>query len=235
MLQFSQSIGDSGLALHSLQQLLAGQFVPGGSDQRRISIMLTQQLDCGIQLRLRDRISPGQDDGRSRGDLIIVELTEVLHIDFHLTGISHRHRITEDDILPGHLLHSSHHIGQLAHAGGLDDHTVRMILRDHLLQGPAKIAHQGAADTAGIHLRDIDASILQKPAIDADLTELVLDQHQLLALIPLLDHLLDQRRLTGAQEATINVYLCHDLHLCVKFLSYDYTTSSYPIQGPFPH
>ena len=43
--------------------------------------------------------------------------------------------------------------------------------------------------------------LLQKAAVDADLAELVLDEHDLLACKGLFDELLDKGGLTGAKEA----------------------------------
>ena len=78
-----------------------------------------------------------------------------------------------------------------------------------LAQGLVKVAHQRAADAAGGHLADLHAGILQEAAVDADLPELVFNEYQLLALIGLAEHLLDERGLTGAQKARYNVDFCH--------------------------
>ena len=47
---------------------------------------------------------------------------------------------------------------------------------------------------------DLDAGFLQEAAVNADLTELVFDQHQLFALEGLRQQLLDEGRLTGTQK-----------------------------------
>ena len=52
----------------------------------------------------------------------------------------------------------------------------------HLPQRLAEVAHQGAADAAGVHLGDLDAGVLEKAAVNADLTELIFDQNDLLRL-----------------------------------------------------
>ena len=61
-----------------------------------------------------------------------------------------------------------------------------MVLVDHLLQSLAKIPHQGAADAAGVHLPDFNARLLEEAAVNADFTELILNEDQLLALKPML-------------------------------------------------
>jgi hypothetical protein len=109
----------------------------------------------------------------------------------------------------GHALDSAGHVGQLADAGRLDDDAVGVVLLHHLLQSGAEIAHQRAADAAGVQLIDLDAGLLQKAAVDADLAELVLDEHDLLACKGLFDELLDKGGLTGAKEAGENIDLGH--------------------------
>ena len=111
--------------------------------------------------------------------------------------------------MTGHLLHCRHHIGQLTNAGGFDDDPVGMILFDHLVQRFAKIAHQAAANTAGIHLSNVNPRILQKAAVNTDLTELIFDQNQLLTGISFLDHLFDESSLTRTQKTGKNIDLCH--------------------------
>ena len=171
--------------------------------------MASQQLHCRVQLGLGNGIRPGQDNGGSGLHLIVVEFTEVLGIDLHLSGIGHGHSIAQSHIGACDLIHSADHIGQLTHAGGLNNDPVGVVLVDHLGQSLAEVAHQGAADAAGVHLRDVDACLLQEAAINANLTELIFDEHQLLALVALCNHLFDESGLTCTQETTVNINLCH--------------------------
>ncbi len=62
---------------------------------------------------------------------------------------------------------------------------------------------------------DLDAGILQKAAVNADLTEFVFNQHHLLALIGFLQQLLDQGGLAGAEKAGNNVDCGHNNYLFV--------------------
>ena len=64
-----------------------------------------------------------------------------------------------------------------------------MVLLHDLVQGLAEVPHQGAADAAGVHLGDLDAGLLEEAAVNADLAELVFDQHDLLALQGVLQQL----------------------------------------------
>ena len=208
-LELCQIGGQSCLTFHGLQQLLTGQFTPGSGNHSSLCIMLSQHLHSSIQLLLGDGIGTGEDDGGSGLHLVVIELTKVLHIDLYLTGIHHRHGIAQGHVVAHHLVDSTDDIGQLAHAGGLDENAVWMVLVNHLLQSLAKVAHQGAADAAGIHLGNVDACILQEATVNADFTEFIFDEHQLLTGICLLDHFLNQSGLACTQEAAVNINLCH--------------------------
>ena len=209
---------DGRLAFQRLDQLLARQVAPRGGYDGGNGIMLPQHGNGRVQLALGDGIGTGQDDGGGGLDLVVVELAEVLHIHLDLARVGHGHGVAQRDLVIRHLAHSGDDVGQLAHAGRLDQNTVGMVLGNDLLQRLAKIAHQRAADAAGVHLGDVDAGILQKAAVNADLAELVLDQHQLLPLVAFGDHLFDQGRLARAEEAGENINFCHKKHLLYKIL-----------------
>ena len=153
--------------------------------------MLTQERNGTLQLLPIHTVSSGQDDRTGCFHLIVVELTEIAHVYLHLGGIHNCYRMAQGNILPGNLLHRANHIGQLAHAGRLNQNPIRSILSKHLLQSLAKIAYQAAANTAGVHLRDLNTGLLQKAAINADLAKLIFDQHQFLASVAFLYELFD--------------------------------------------
>ena len=221
VLQLMQLRSNGGLALHCLHQLRAGQLIPRRCDQSGLCIMLPDQRNGGIQLLLSNGIGAGQNDGGCGFDLVVVELTKVLHIYLHLTGIGNGNRMTQHHIFIGHFLNGSDHIRQLAYTGGLDNDPIGVIFGDDLGQRLAKIAHQAAANAAGVHFRNVDAGVLQETAVDADLAKFIFDQHQFFALVGFLDHLFDQRGLAGTKEAGININFCHSHYLLwVGFFSY---------------
>ena len=131
--------------------------------------------------------------------LVVEELAEVLHIDLGLGGVDYGDKAVELESggLLLHPLHGGDDVGQLAHAGGLDDDAVGGVVGQYLLQGGAEVAHQGAADAAGVHLGDLHAGVLEKAAVDADLAELVLDEHDLLTVEGLVQQLFDESGLAG--------------------------------------
>ena len=196
---------------HGLQDLLTGQLVPCGGHDGSGGVLLAQQGDCSGDLFLAGGLGAAEQDAACVADLVVVELAEVLHIHLDLVHIGHGDKAVQLHIqMLGHAFHSAGHVGELAHAGGLDHDAVGVVLLHHLLQGGAEVAHQRAADAAGVQLVDLDAAFLQKAAVNADLAELVLDQNDLLAGKGLFDELFDQRSLTGTQEAGENIDFGHD-------------------------
>ena len=161
---------------HGLQDLLTGQLVPCGGHDGSGGVLLAQHGDRSGDLLFAGGLGAAEQDAACVADLVVVELAEVLHIHLHLVHIGHGDKAVQLHIqMLGHAFHSAGHIGELAHAGGLDDDAVGVVLLHHLLQGGAEVAHQRAADAAGVQLVDLDAAFLQKAAVNADLAELVLD------------------------------------------------------------
>ena len=106
-------------------------------------------------------------------------------------------------------LHGADDVGELPHARRLDDDAVGGELLLHLFQSLGKVAHERAADAARIHLGDLDARVFEEAAVHADLAELILDEHDLLARVGFLDEFLDERRLAGAQKPGNDVDFRH--------------------------
>ena len=191
--------------LHGGKQLLARELIPGRGDDGGLGIVLAQKLHGSVQLVLLDAVGAAQDDAGGGLDLVVVKLAEVLHIELDLVRVGDGGEAAELDILVHHLPGGGDHVGELAHAGGLNEDAVGMILVDQLAQSVAEIAHQGAADAAGVHFGDLDAGFAQEAAVDADLAELVFNQGQLLAGERLGDHFFDEGGFARPQEAGINV------------------------------
>ena len=196
---------------HGLQDLLTGQVIPCGGHDGGGGVLFAQHCHGGGDLFLAGGLGAAEQDAACVADLVVVELAEVLHIHLDLVHVGHGDKAVQLHIqMLGHAFHSAGHVGELAHAGGLDHDAVGVVLLHHLLQGGAEVTHQRAADAAGVQLVDLDAAFLQKAAVNADLAELVLDQNDLLAGKGLFDELFDQRSLTGTQEAGENIDFGHD-------------------------
>ena len=197
---------------HGGQNGLAVQLIPGSGDNGSRGIFLPQQRHSRLQLICAKLLGAAEDDGSGSLHLIVVEFAEVFHIHLHPRGIRHGDKGIQFHVrhILHRVLHCQNHIRQLAHAGGLDQNAVRRELLFHILQRPAEITHQGAADAPGGHFADLHAGLLQKAAVNADLAKLVFNDNQLFALIGFFQQLFNQRCLACAQKAGYDVYFCHD-------------------------
>ena len=140
--------------------LFSGQFIPGCCYNRGMPIQTIDHLYSCFEFFLFNTIGSGQNNSRSIFDLIIIELSKVLHIDLYFTGINNCNCVTKDNLLIRYLLHCRNNIRKLAYTRRFNNNTVRSIFRKHLLQGFSKIANQAAAYTTGIHFGNINAGIL---------------------------------------------------------------------------
>ena len=195
---------------HGLQDLLTGQVIPCGGHDSGGGVLFPQHCHGSGDLFLAGGLGAAEQDAACMADLVIVELTEVLHIHLDLVHIGHGDKAVQLHVqMLRHALHGAGHIAQLANARGLDNDAVGVVLLHHLLQSGAEIAHQRAADAAGVQLVDLNAAFLQETAVNADLAELVLDQHHLLACKGLGDQLFDQSGFAGAKEAGEDIDFSH--------------------------
>ena len=117
------------------------------------------------------------------------------------------------------ILYRTDDIRQLAHAGRLNQNAVGVVLLDHIVQRLTEVAHQRAADAARVHFVYHNAGILEKTAVNTDLTEFVFDQHHLLAFQGVCQQPLDQRGLTSAQKSRNNINFRHLFRLILNFNS----------------
>ena len=196
-------------AFHGRQQLLAVQFVPRGRHNGGGGVLLPQQGHTGIQLFLAHPGRTAQNNGAGVLHLVIEELTEVSHIHLGLGGIHHGGKTVQHHIVHLQVLHRPDDIAEFAHTRGFNEDTVGVIGIHHLLQRLAEITHQAAADAAAVHLGNVDARLLQKAAVNADLAELIFNEDELLAGIGLSDQLLDEGRFASAQKAGENINFSH--------------------------
>ena len=192
---------------------LAVQRVPGSGEDGGVRVFLPEHAGGGLQLLLAQLLGPGEDDGAGVFNLIVVELAEILHVDPHLGGVGHGDEAVQLQFrgLGGGVLHGHDHVGELSHAGGLNEDAVRVELGGHVLESLVEVPHQGAADAAGGHLGNLDAGLLQKAAVNADFAELVFNEDQLFPLERLRQQLFDEGGLARPQEARDNVNFRHSI------------------------
>ena len=217
-LDFLHHLLREGMAfLHRREHLCASQLVPRRGEDARLVVVLAQQRHRRLELFSRYVLGAAEDDRARMLDLIEEEFTEILDVHLALGHVRDGHKAVELYLdLPGHALDRVNHVGELAHAGGLDEDAVWMILFDHLAQRLAKIAHQRAADAAGVHLGNLNARFLEETAVDADFAEFVFDQNNLFILEGFAEQLFDERRLARAQKAGNNINLGHMICLLIE-------------------
>ena len=196
------------LAIHDRDDLGTGQGGPVGGDDGGGGVLLGQQGNGGSNLILTGVAGAAQDNAGGMADLIVIELAEVLHIHFDLVDIGHGDKAVQQHRQGlGHALDRAGDIAQLADAGRLDEDAVGVVGLNDLFQRLAEIADQTAADAAGVQLVDLNTGLAHKAAVNADLTEFVLDQDDLFARERLFDELFDKGGLAGTEKAGENVDL----------------------------
>ena len=204
-----------------VEHLFRVQIVPGGGDDAGALVVFAQQGHGLFDAILAGGLGAAEDDGLSALDLVEEELAEVLQIDAALGHVGHGGAAGQRQVqLMGGVVHHPADVGQLAHAGGLDQDAVGMIGIDQLAEGLGEVAHQRAADAAGVQLGHLNARVLHEAAVDADLAVLVLQQNDLFIAECAAQQLFDQRGLARAEETGNNVYLCHFDHLSYDSLGF---------------
>ena len=204
------------LAVHHRHDLCAGQGGPVGGDDGGGGVLFAEQRHGLGDFLLAGGAGAAENDAGGMAHLIVIELPEVLHIQLDLVHIGHRHKAVQlHGQRLGHALHGAGHIAELAHAGRLDEDAVGVVGVHHLLERLPEISHQRAADAAGVQLVHLHAGLAHEAAVNADLTEFVLDKHQLFTGKGLLNQLFDERGLARAQKSGKNIDfgLIHSLNL----------------------
>ena len=143
--------------------------------------------------------------------LIVIELSEVLHVYLCLLGIHHCGKGVEHQFRNIQTFHSVHYIREFAYSRGFDQDPVGMELLHHLLKGVTEVSHQAAADASCVHFVYDHSRILQESAVYADLAEFVFDENDLFSLIGFLNEFFDECCLAGSQKSAENINFCHFL------------------------
>ena len=190
--------GKGVLFLDRGENIRALQIPPIGGDDGRVRVFFQQRDRLGdflLVARMRE------DDAACILHLIGKELAEIFQVHFALFRVDDRTERIQLRVGQSRALHGADHVRQLPDAGRLDDNAVGRVFRRNLFERFGKISDERAADTAGVHLRDLNPRVLQKAAVYADLAELVFDEHDLFALIDFLNELFNERRFPCAQKS----------------------------------
>ncbi len=197
-------------ALDGLQNSFAVQQLQRRGDDCRLTIVLADQAYTFLQLPAIYLIGSAQKNCPCIFNLVQEKFPEILHIHLCLGSIHHCHCTVHLNVqLRRHILHGLQHIGQLAHSRRLNQDSLRCIGLYHFLQRSAKITHKRTADATGIHLFNLNTGLLQKTAVNTDLSKLVLNQHSPAAIHRFPQQFLNKRRLPRSQKTGKHIYFCH--------------------------
>ena len=162
-----------------------------------------------FELLLCHILGVAEDDSAGVLYLVVIELAEVLHVYFCLLGVNYGSESVELKFRVVEAFNCFHDIAELAYSGRFDKDPVGMELLKYLLKRIAEIAYKAAADASCVHFIDLDAGILEETAVNADLSELVLDENNLLSLIRFFHKFFDERGLACSEETAENINFCH--------------------------
>ena len=204
----------------------AVNLLPGGSNENGIGILLSYESNAVGKLTLRGLSGVGKDDGGCVLNLVIIELAKVLHIHFALVDIDNNGVGAKLCIGAVNTLYRLDNIGELSDTRRLNDDTVGMEFVKHTAKCGGKITDKRAADTARIHLGNLDARIAEEAAVNTDFAKLVFDKDELFTRISLGNKLLYKSGLSRTEKAGKNIYFRHFYISCRVAVSLHFFTDS---------
>ena len=202
--------------LQCIFQRLDVQMICRRRYDRSRRVLLPDQLQRLCKLFVGGLVGVTEQNTTGVCNLVVEELTEILHIHLALVDVHHDDRAVQRYVFQACRKHGAGHVAQLADAGRFDQNPVGSVFRHDLTECLAEISHKRATNTAGIHFGDLNARILQESAVHANLSELVFNQHNFFTLIRLFDQTVDQRGLAGSEKSGNYINFCHKIspHIC---------------------
>ena len=197
------------LVLHCGENILTVEIVPRGCYYNSVSIMRAKKLNALGNLEILGTLSVREDYRRCVSNLVVVELTEVLHIHLALINVRNGGKAVKHCTVLLRGLCRADNVRKLAYTRGLNDNSVGLVLVEHLCKCGSEIADERTANATRVHLRDLDACVCQKSAVNADLTELVFDKNNLFTCVCFLYKLFNKRSFSRAEKAGKNIYFRH--------------------------
>ena len=163
---------------NDFQQRISGQVIPRRCHDADARMLLFHQRAALLDALRGQQLRAAENHRRARLNLVEEELAEVLHIHAALARVHNGRAAGHNEVAVAFLraLDGGEDFAQLAHAGRLNQQAVRMILRNQIIDRLLEVAHQRAADAAGIQLIDDDARILHKAAVHADFAIFIFQQ-----------------------------------------------------------
>ena len=209
VLKLLNSSLESILLLHSCENDGTVKLVPRCSNDGGIWVVLSDKLERGMDFIFLCNIGMRKNYARGIGNLVVVELTKVLHIHLTLVDVGNGSKAVELCALGVRGANSLDNVGKLTDTAGLYNNAVGVEFVKYLNERLGKIADQGAADTARVHLGNLNTRVLKETAVDAYLAKLILDKHELFTLVRFLDKLFYKRCFACSEETGKNIYFRH--------------------------
>ena len=186
---------------HGGKYILTRKHIPRRYYYCSIGIVLTKKSNRFLYLMLLCALRMREDNGRRVGNLVVIELAEVLHIHLALINVSNRGKSVKHSVVRINILHRTDNVRKLTYSRGLNNNSVGRIFNEHLLKSLRKIADERTANATGIHLGYFNSRISEEPAVNSYLTEFVFDKHNLLSGVRFLYKLLYKSGFSGAEKA----------------------------------
>jgi hypothetical protein len=220
MLHLLHGCGQGVNALHNVNDLLAVKLIPGSCYHGCVRVKLAEHSGRGDDLSVRCGACTAENDDIRIMNLIVEKLAEVA--DIHAAAACINNGDLRAYLAVGHTCNGLGNIGKLSDTGWLDKNAIGMVLLDDLLQCHGEVTDEGAADAAGVHLRNLNACVAQKSTVNGDLAELVLDEDELFVFIALCNELADERCFACSEKSGENVYFSQGYYLLIDIQSQKY-------------
>ena len=129
--------------LHNLYQFLSVKVLNRSCDDGCIFIQAAKKLQGLLNFLLSCDICTAHDDGACILDLIVKELTEVLHVHLAFLGINNSCIAVQFDVnLILNTLYSFDNVRKFTNSGWLDEDSVRVVFGNNFFQGSTEISNQ---------------------------------------------------------------------------------------------
>ena len=198
--------------LHCHQQLLAVKLSPRSRYDHRSGIMLFDQRNRLSDLLIGCVVGVREHNTTGIFNLIVEELTEIAHIHFAFVHVRNGCKTIEHRAVSSSVLHRADDIRKLSDTRRLNKNTVGTVLLKHFFESFPKISNQRTANTTAVHFGHLNACILHKSAVDADLSKFILNQYELFTRIGFLQQLFDERCFSRSEKSRKNINFRHLFH-----------------------
>ena len=129
-------------SFNSIKQLCAGKFIPIGSNYNGVRIVLLYKRDTLIDLFLIYKLCMAENDASGILNLIIKELTEILHMHFALFCVDNGCKTAEYRPVCICAFDCLYNVRKLSNTGRLNENSVRRKLIDNFGKSCREVTHK---------------------------------------------------------------------------------------------